>query len=203
MIKKHQERTEIMAEKGKGSFGYLKKQAIKQGLFALGLLAVCATIFLIGFFWLTQHNTILAVVAVLGLLPVAKFIVSMILFMKAERFSCAPHLYEEVMKIAGDRKDDLLAGFDFYLTSYDKNFPLSVACVAKDCLIAYTPWEKCDCNKCKEHFEEYMKKNGISGINVKVFTDEKKFLERFKQVRDDETNENEKAMYRLLLNLSL
>jgi len=192
-----------MAEKGKGSFGYLKKQAIKQGLFALGLLAVCATIFLIGFFWLTQHNTILTVVAVLGLLPVAKFIVSMILFMKAERFSCAPHLYEEVMKIAGDRKDDLLAGFDFYLTSYDKNFPLSVACVAKDCLIAYTPWEKCDCNKCKEHFEEYMKKNGISGISVKVFTDEKKFLERFKQVRDDETTENEKAMYRLLLNLSL
>ncbi|MBO5324954.1 MAG: hypothetical protein J6A80_01860 [Lachnospiraceae bacterium] len=192
-----------MAEKGKGSFGYLKKQAIKQGLFALGLLAVCATIFLIGFFWLTQHNTILTVVAVLGLLPVAKFIVSMILFMKAERFSCAPHLYDEVMKIAGDRKDDLLAGFDFYLTSYDKNFPLSVACVAKDCLIAYTPWEKCDCNKCKEHFEEYMKKNGISGISVKVFTDEKKFLERFKQVRDDETTENEKAMYRLLLNLSL
>ncbi|MBQ3037341.1 MAG: hypothetical protein IJD31_10505 [Lachnospiraceae bacterium] len=192
-----------MAEKGKGSFGYLKKQAIKQGLFALGLLAVCATIFLIGFFWLTQHNTILTVVAVLGMLPVAKFIVSMILFMKAERFSCAPHLYDEVMKIAGDRKDDLLAGFDFYLTSYDKNFPLSVACVAKDCLIAYTPWEKCDCNKCKEHFEEYMKKNGISGISVKVFTDEKKFLERFKQVRDDDTTENEKAMYRLLLNLSL
>ena len=203
MIKKHRERTETMAKKGKGSFGYLKKQAIKQGLFALGLLAVCATIFLIGFFWLTQHNTILTVVAVLGLLPVAKFIVSMILFMKAERFSCAPHLYDEVMKIAGDRKDDLLAGFDFYLTSYDKNFPLSVACVAKDCLIAYTPWEKCDCNKCKEHFEEYMKKNGISGISVKVFTDEKKFLERFKQVRDDDTTENEKAMYRLLLNLSL
>ena len=192
-----------MAEKGKGSFGYFKKQAIKQGLLSLGLLAICATIFLIGFFWLTQHNTILTVVAVLGLLPVAKFIVSMILFMRAEKFSCSSHLYEEVMKIAGDRKDDLLAGFDFYLTSYDKNFPLSVACVAKDCLIAYTPWEKCDCNKCKEHFEEYMKKNGISGISVKVFTDEKKFLERFKQVRDDDTTENEKAMYRLLLNLSL
>ena len=106
-----------MAEKGKGSFGYLKKQAIKQGLFALGMLAVCATIFLIGFFWLTQYNTILTVIAVLGMLPVAKLIVSMILFMKAEQFSCAPHLYEEVMKIAGDKKDSLLVGFDFYLTS--------------------------------------------------------------------------------------
>ncbi len=194
-----------MSEKGKGSFGYLKKQAVKQGLLALGMLAICAAIFLAGFFWLKQYATILTVIAVLGMLPVAKLIVSMILFMKAEKFSCSPHLYEEVMKIAGDKKNDLLAGFDFYLTSYDKNFPLSVACVDKGCLIAYTPWEKCDCNKCKEHFEEYMKKNGISGINVKVFTDERKFLERFSQLCEDnaEATGNEKAMYRLLLNLSL
>lgn len=194
-----------MAEKGKGSFGYLKKQAIKQGLIALGMLAFCAAIFLVGFFWLKQYATILTVIAVLGMLPVAKLIVSMILFMRAEKFSCTPYLYEEVMKIAGDKKKDLLAGFDFYLTSYDKNFPLSVACVDKGCLIAYTPWEKCDCNKCKEHFEEYMKKNGISGINIKVFADERKFLERFTQLCEDnaEATGNEKAMYRLLLNLSL
>lgn len=194
-----------MAEKGKGSFGYLKKQAVKQGLFALSMLAVCATIFLIGFFWLTQFSTILTVISVLGMLPVAKFIVSMILFMKAEKFSCDVHLHEEIIKIAGNDKERLLAGFDFYLTSYDKNFPLSAACVAKDCFIAYTPWEKCDCNKCKEHFEEYMKKNSISGIVVKIFTDEKKYLERFAQFCEDNTDatENERAMYRLLLNLSL
>ncbi|MBQ8246391.1 MAG: hypothetical protein IJZ42_04605 [Lachnospiraceae bacterium] len=194
-----------MAEKGKGSFGYLKKQAVKQGLFALSMLAVCATIFLIGFFWLTQFSTILTVISVLGMLPVAKFIVSMILFMKAEKFSCDVHLHEEIIKIAGNDKERLLAGFDFYLTSYDKNFPLSAACVAKDCFIAYTPWEKCDCNKCKEHFEEYMKKNSISGIVVKIFTDEKKYLERFAQLCEDNTDatENERAMYRLLLNLSL
>lgn len=194
-----------MAEKGKGSYGYLKKQAVKQGLFALSMLAVCATTFLIGFFWLTQFSTILTVISVLGMLPVAKFIVSMILFMKAEKFSCDAHLHEEIIKIAGNDKERLLAGFDFYLTSYDKNFPLSAACVAKDCFIAYTPWEKCDCNKCKEHFEEYMKKNSISGIVVKIFTDEKKYLERFAQLCEDNTDatENERAMYRLLLNLSL
>lgn len=194
-----------MAEKGKGSYGYLKKQAVKQGLIALGMLAFCSAIFLIGFFWLTQYATILTVIAVLGMLPVAKMLVSMILFMKAEKFSCKQHFYEEIMKIAGERKDNLLAGFDFYITSYDKNFPLSAACVAKDCFIAYTPWEKCDCNKCKSHFEEYMKKNGISGIVVKIFTDERKYLERFAQINEnlEETTENEKAMYRLLLNLSL
>ncbi|MBQ7765663.1 MAG: hypothetical protein IJ397_02340 [Lachnospiraceae bacterium] len=194
-----------MVEKGKGSFGYLKKQAIKQGLLALIMLAVCAAIFLIGYFWLTKYATILTVIAVLGMLPVAKLLVSMILFMKAEKFSCTVHFYEEIMKIAGDKKDDLLAGFDFYLTSYEKNYPLSAACVCKGALIAYTPWEKCDCKKCKEHFEEYMKKNGISGINVKIFTDEYKYIERFRQLCEDlpETTDNEKAMYRLLLNLSM
>lgn len=194
-----------MAEKGKGSYGYLKKQAVKQGLIALGMLAFCSAIFLAGFFWLTQYATILTVIAVLGMLPVAKILVSMILFMKAEKFSCKQHLYEEIIKIAGSQKDKMLAGFDFYLTSYNKNFPLSAACVAKGCLIAYTPWENCDCNKCKEHIEEYMKKNGISGIVVKIFADEKKYLERFSQICDEEiqVNETEKALYRLLLNLSL
>lgn len=194
-----------MAEKGKGSFGYLKKQAVKQGLFALSLLAVCATIFLVGFFWLEQYATILTVVAVLGMLPTAKFIVSMILFMKAEKFSCSNELHEKLAKLAGDKKNELLCGFDFYLTSYDKNFPLCALLVRKGSLIAYTPWEKCDCNKCKEHIEEYMKKNGISGINVKIFSDETKFLERFSQLCEEtlEPTENEKSMYRLLLNLSL
>lgn len=194
-----------MAEKGKGSFGYLKKQAVKQGLLALGMLAICATIFLVGFFWLTQYTTILTVIAVLGMLPVAKLLVSMILFMKAEIHSCSVHLYEEIIRIADEKKDKLLAGFDFFLTSYNRNFPLSAACVAKDCFIAYTPWENCDCNECKRHIEEYMKKNGISGIVVKIFSDEKKYLERFAQLCEDNTDvtENEKAMYRLLLNLSL
>ncbi len=194
-----------MAEKGKGSFEYLKKQAVKQGLCALGLLALCAVIFLVGFFWLTQYSTIFTVAAVLGMLPVAKFIVSMILFMRAEKFGCSRDLYDKVLAIAGNQKDDLLCGFDFYLTSYDKNFPLCVALVSKGCLIAYTPWDKCDCNKCKEHFEEYMKKNGIKGIHVKVFTDKIKFLDRFAQLCEESEKpvENEKAMYRLLLNLSI
>ena len=194
-----------MAEKGKGSFGYLKKQAIKQGLLALILLAVCAAIFLLGFFLFKEYATILTVIAVLGMLPVAKLIVSMILFMKAEKFSCSQKLYDELIILAGDKKNELLAGFDFYLTSYDKNYPLCAVLVCKGSLIAYTPWEKCDCNKCKEHFEEYMKKNGITGINVKIFSDENKFTERFRQLCEDlpKATENEKAMYRLLLNLSL
>lgn len=194
-----------MTEKGKGSYGYLKKQAVKQGLIALGMLGFCSAIFLTGFFWLKEYATILTVIAVLGMLPVAKVIVSMILFMKAEKFSCSDELHNKILEITAEKKEELIAGFDFYLTSYDKNFPLCAALVRKGSLIAYTPWKKCDCNKCKMHLEEYMKKNGITGINIKIFSDENKFLERFSQLCEEnlESSNNEKAMYRLLLNLSL
>lgn len=194
-----------MAEKGKGSFGYLKKTAVRQGLFALAMVAFCAGIFLFGFFVFPQYSVILTVIAVLGMLPAAKCIVSMILFMRAEKHSCSDALHQKLMDMAGDRKDNMLLGFDFYLTSYDANFPLCAALVQKGCCIAYTSWEKCDCNKAKAHIEEYMKKNGISGISVKVFSDENKFTDRFSQLCDEnvDATESEKSMYGLLTNLSI
>lgn len=194
-----------MAEKGKGSFGYLKKTAVRQGLFALIMVAFCAGIFLFGFFVFPQYSVILTVISVLGMLPAAKCIVSMILFMRAEKHSCSDTLHQKLVDMAGDHKEKMLLGFDFYLTSYDANFPLCAALVQKDCCIAYTSWAKCDCNKAKAHIEEYMKKNGISGITVKVFSDENKFTERFGQlcVENTEVSETEKAMYRLLTNLSI
>lgn len=194
-----------MAEKGKGSFGYLKKQAVKQGIITLIMIAICATIFLVGFLWLTDFATIFTVIAVLGMLPAAKSMVSMIIFMKAEKFSCSDELHNRLVQVAGSKAEELLCGFDFYLTSYDKNFPLCAVLIRKGSLIAYTPWEKCDCNQCKAHFEEYMKKNGISGINIKIFSDENKFIERFSQLCEEklEPADNEKSLYRLLLNLSI
>ncbi len=194
-----------MTIKGKGSFGYLKKQAVKHGLFALGNVAICALIFVIGYFFVEEASTIFTVVSVLGMLPAAKFIVSMILFMRAEKFSCSKSLYDELVALAGSRKNDILCGFDFYLTSYEKNFPLCAVLVKKGSLIAYAASEKTDTQKAKQHFEEYMKKNGISGIAVKVFSDKGKFVERFGQLCHDETEvaENEKAMYDLLLSLSI
>lgn len=194
-----------MSVKGKGSFGYLKKQAVKHGLLALGNVAFCALIFVIGYFFVEKTSTIFTIVAVLGMLPAAKFIVSMILFMRAEKFSCSKSLYEEIVSVAGEKKDALLCGFDFYLTSYEKNYPLCVVLIKKGTLIAYSASEKTDSQKAKKHFEEYMKKNGISGITVKIFSEKDKFMERFEQLCMDDTElaSNEKEMYELVLNLSI
>lgn len=194
-----------MAIKGKGSFGYLKKQAVKNGLFALGNLLICALIFLIGYFLVEKSSTIFTVVSVLGMLPAAKFIVSMILFMRAEKFSCPKQVYDRLVLCAGDKKDEILCGFDFYLTSYEKNYPLCAALVKKDSFIAYSDVQKLNEQDAKKHLESYMKKNGVTGITVKIYKDLNKFCERFEQLclDDDSVTDNEKAMFALLLELSI
>ncbi len=194
-----------MTVKGKGSFGYLKKTAVRNGLFALGNVLICALIFIIGNFLVEKNSTIFTIVAVLGMLPAAKFIVSMILFMRAEKFSCPKGLYQQLIDKAGEKKADLLCGFDFYLTSYDKNFPLCAALVKKGTLIAFSNAPKLAEQDAKKHLETYMKKNGVSGIAVKIYKDQNKFVERFEQLCHDEDaiTETEKSMFGLLLDLSI
>lgn len=194
-----------MVKKGKGSFGYLKKQAVKHGLFALGNVMFCAMIFLMGYFFIEKSSAIFTVVSVLGMLPAAKFIVSMILFMRAEKHSCTKELYDEVLSLAGDKKEKLLCGFDFYLTSYDKNFPLNCVLIKKSSLIAFCSYSKTDEQLVKKHLETYMKKNAISNITIKIYKDKNKFLERFAKLCMEEENvdSNEIAMYELILNLSI
>ena len=91
------------------------------------------------------------------------------------------------------------------MTSEKHNFPLCVVLVQKGVLIALTQDKKCDCNKAEEHIMEYMRKNSISGITVKVFSEKSKFFDRFGQLcnNDIQTTNNEMSAYHLIQNLSL
>ena len=73
-----------MFSKYKGRFGYLKKQPIRLGLMALAVIISSVGIFLIGYINKGDSKNILSLVAVLGMLPAAKLIVSFIIQMRAE-----------------------------------------------------------------------------------------------------------------------
>ena len=111
----------------KGEFKYLKKQPVRTGLLTLILLLMCAGVFMIGYINKGDAKNIFTVVAVLGMLPVAKLIVSFIMYIRAEKYSCKEELKDEIFEIVGDKK--ICLGFDFYLTSYKVNFPLLSAFV--------------------------------------------------------------------------
>ena len=70
---------DYMFSKYKGEFKYLKKQPVRIGLLTLVLLLMCAGVFMIGYINKGDVKNIFTIIAVLGMLPVAKMIVSFIM----------------------------------------------------------------------------------------------------------------------------
>lgn len=192
----------MIFQKKKGQFGYLKKAPVIQGLFTLVLMLLPVGLFLIGFFTTHGYKNLFTVVAVVGMLPVAKGIVTLIMYFRAEKFSCPEELHDKIKKYEGKKA---FIGYDYYLTSYSVNYPIPAAAVGKQSLIGLCRDPKTDLNAAESHIKEYLKKNEISGITVKIFDSEEKFLGRIASLADseDEPTENEQKAFALLASLSL
>ena len=190
-----------MFSKYKGQFEYLKKQPVRIGLLTLVLLIACAGVFMIGFITKGDIKNIFTVIAVLGMLPVAKLIVSFIMYIKAESFTCPKELYNQIEKLCEGK--DIAYGYDFYLTSYKINFPILSCLVYDGSLIAYLPDNK-NIKECKEHIEKYLSNNSITGIKVYVLDNKDKFLDRFTNIPSDYVqNDSDRSAFALIKNLSL
>ena len=192
-----------MFSKFKGQKNYLKKQPLRIGAATVIMLLFCATIYLVGFFMAGgSPKNIMTVIAILGMLPVAKLIVSFIMYIRAEKYSCPGELVKNVEDAFTDKAT---YGFDFFLTSEKKNFPLGSCFVYENSLIAYILDKNVKTSDCKEHIEKYLSNNSITGIKVYILSEESKFLERVKSVdlSSYQLSENEEKAFALIKSLSL
>ena len=192
----------MIFQKKKGQFAYLKKAPVYQGLFTLLLMILPAGLFFIGFFTTHTPKNLFTVAAVVGMLPAAKGIVSFIMYLRAEKHSCPDELHNKITPYEGK---NILIGYDYYLTSYSVNYPVCVAAVGKNVLVGLTLDSKTKCNDVEAHLKEYLKKNEISDITVKIFDTEEKFLSRLESLSssEDQASENETRAFLLLSSLAL
>ena len=186
----------------KGEYKYLKKQPVRVGLITLILLLMCAGVFMIGYITKGDVKNVFTIIAVLGLLPVAKLIVSFIMYMKAEKYSCSEDIKNTIASIAGEK--DFCLGYDFYLTSYKVNFPLLSAFVYDGSIICLSGDSKLDIKECREHIEKYLANNAINGFKVYILENKEKFYDRLKSVSADYVkSEADLTAYTLIKNISL
>ncbi len=179
-------------KRNKGCFGYAKKHSTVLLLYTLLCLSASAGVYFLGYF-ITKGNVKnwLTVIAVLGMLPTAKLMVSAIMAIKASKFACSEAFYTKIKPFLGQFEDACCA-FDLYLTSYDKNFPIIFVCAKRGSLIGYMPNAKHAGKEAEEHIVTYLKKNSISGITVKIFEQEDKFFERFSSLAGSESSDDKK-----------
>lgn len=189
----------------KNQYGYHQSQTRLELLKTLLMFVAALGVLAIGYFTTGSKNNLLTMVAVLGLLPAAKSLVNYIMFVRAKTAVCPKNLHDSLMEITKEQKNAPFLRYDLYMTNSESCFPIyAIACKGK-CLIGYSDQKKYDWEKAEQHIKAMAKQNGYEVSVVKIFTEEKKFLERVKAMTQDGQDicETDKLLTRLMENLTL
>ncbi len=161
----------------KGDFGYILYQRKLTILRTIIMLGISFGIFLVGYFYHGRDiKNVLTIVAVLGLLPASKSLVNAIMFIKANGCS------EEARTRIYESGKNFHHYYDFYFTSYDKNYPVSHMILLNQILIGVTEWDKCDTKEGEKHLKNHLKQDGFKEIAVKIYSDLDEYCERLAQL---------------------
>ncbi|MCM1183791.1 MAG: hypothetical protein NC337_10495 [Roseburia sp.] len=186
-----------MQKQAKGTFGYPPYQTKLVILRTVLYFLLAMAVFLLGYFSTGTKENLLTVVAVCGLLPACKSLVSVIMYLRIPAFSA------ETYRAISSKTGDMTVLYSLYLTSYKKNFPINCFGVRGNCLVGYTEFADCDVAACEEHIKELLKQNRLKNVTVKIFRDQRKFEERLAQLGDAEHGAREADIAALLCDISL
>lgn len=170
----------------KNTYGYIDSQKKYEIIRTLVYFGISISLFIAGYVATKSKMNVLTVVAVLGCLPASKSLVSAIMFLRHK--SCSKAVCDMVEPISSG----LNSLYDLIFTTEKVTYKVAHAAYKAKCLILYSE-EKLDTNGLEAHIEEYMRRAGIKGVNVKAYTDVKKYAERLGQMIAWETEEGKIA----------
>ena len=185
----------------KGEYGNIKARKKREYIHTLVLFLLSFMVLALGIFISGSRKNYLTIVAVLGFLPSAKFLVSSVMFTKAEKYSCSAGLREKVTEVQAVKDTELL--YDLYITSYEISYPVSVLFIRKDGVTALLNDEKCDVKKAEEHTDKFFRAQGIKGCSSRFMKEEDKFLKALANATPEPDEERRTAIKQLMLDISL
>lgn len=174
----------------KGEKGYLEYQKKNTVIRTVILFALSFAIFLTGLISTGQKENLLTLVAVLGCLPASRSAVGMIMVLRykgikdEDFFRIKPHV------------GACATLCDLVFTSYEKNYEIHHMAFKGNSLIGFTANPDCDAKKCEKHLHDLCAQNGLSDVDIKIFKELSKYVNRLDQMQslpDYEVDENGKA----------
>ena len=155
----------------RGSFGYIKKKKIRQILLVL-LMVVAALIMFFTGLLINNNNkaNICSVLAMLMVLPAAKFLVTFIVMfpykgVSKERYD---HVKESV-------PENAILMTDMVITSPDKAMNLDFVIITDNQVIAVIGKQKQDPRYIEDYLKKGLKDNKIEGFTVKIYDEYEQF----------------------------
>lgn len=182
----------------KGQYEYAKYNRNKLLIYTISMYMLSLMIYFMGLLTTKTNKNLLTIVAVLGILPASKLLISFIMACRVKTVSLD-------IKSEIDSKICNLNGFyHLYFTSYDVNYYLAHCVITTDTLIGYTDTIGFDNKKFNEHMEKHMKIDGINDILIKVFDNKDAYINRLSQLEKlEQANKSNNKMVELVKNISL
>ena len=187
----------------KGDPGYIRAEKKKRGLRTALAFGIVLVILITGYMINGTKLNWLTLVAVLGCLPAAKVLVSLIVMLRYQ--SIDTDIYQE---LAG-KTEQLTMVYETIITSRDHIMPVDIFAISNHTICGYTHYDKVDVNETAKYVKDMLMLNKYSNISVKIFTDYKAFSTRAEGMNNiaaidcPDSKEQETGIKQLLLNISL
>lgn len=189
-----------MSKIKKGQFGYLQSQRRKTLLYMILLYGMAFVMYFGARAYFETNQNLFTILAVLVMLPAAKFTVSFIMLARAGE--CPQKVQREVEQHVGSLED----AYDLYFTSEKKNFNICHLAAAGKTLAAYTADPKCDCAMGEQHLRRMLMNNGFHGYQIKIFQNLSSYVIRLDQMNELESagdHARQEELFGLLFQISL
>ena len=187
-----------MGKGGKGEFGYLRKQRGRTLLIMVLLYAMALMMYFGARAYFGTNRNLFTILAVLVVLPAAKYTVNFIMLIRAGE--CPEEVHAGVEEHVGSLDN----AYDLYFTSEKKNFNIRHLTIGGGSIAAFTTDSKCDCRAGEQHLRRMLTGNGIHGYQIKIFRDLPAYLNRLDQLNDLEVDgKDHEKLLELLYRISL
>ena len=162
----------------KGSFGYITSQRRFMTLITVLLFAAALGIYFLALSLLGTNQNWFTILAVLLLLPGARYLASTVMFYRAKE--CPQEVHREVEARIGE----LSGAYDLYMTTEGSNTCYAIAhlAVRGKNIAALSVDPECDAKAGEAHIRKMLLANGFHGYTVKIFTDMKSYGARLAQL---------------------
>ena len=161
----------------KGERGYLQAQRRILSVRTAVLFCLSLAVYLLGIWSTGSNKNLLTIVAVLGCLPASRSAVNTVMFFRCRGIGAA-----DAEKIA-PHEGGLCRLYDLVFTSYEKNFEVHHMTVTDGCLVGYSANPACDAAACEKHLKAMCAQNGIRDVDIKIFRELPKYLNRLDALR--------------------
>ncbi len=197
----------------KGDYGYYSYEKKRRGAIVAFLFGVCMLVFFTGLIMTGTRKNLFTLIAILGVLPAAKWAVSLIMVFLQKPID--PKVYETTEKIAAD----LTRGYELCVTAYEARISLDAVVVCGNSIAAFSSTAKDKIEFMETHMRKIIHGNGLGNPALKIFTRFDQYTERIRQLASapeiyreglrytpDEQHEGEtrdEAVLRIIKNISI